>query len=82
MSNVITARISDEALATIDRLAREYERSRAWVIARIVAETAQREVAFLDFLKEGEDAFERGDTISHDDLIADIEARYGRKKAA
>ena len=82
MSNVVTTRINDETLAKVDQLATEYERSRAWVLARLISETAERETAFLDFLKEGEDAFERGDTITHDELITNVEARYGRKKAA
>jgi predicted transcriptional regulator len=82
MSNVVTARIDDETLALIDRLATEYDRSRAWVLAKLIAENAKREAAFLDFLQEGEDAFDRGDTISHEQLIANIEARYNRGQIA
>ena len=34
------------------------------------------------FIKKGEDAIERGEWISHADLVAELKARYGKKHVA
>ncbi len=82
MSNVVSVRISDEVLAMVDHLAAEYERSRAWVVQRLIEQGAKSDIEFVDFLKQGEDAFERGEFITHDQLIANIKGRQTRKQAA
>jgi predicted transcriptional regulator len=55
MSNVITARVSDEVLAMIDRLASSRERSRAWIVNKLVDEAAKRQIEFDDFVQVGLD---------------------------
>jgi predicted transcriptional regulator len=68
MSNVITARVSDEVLAMIDRLASSRERSRAWITSRLIEAAARKEIEFADFIQEGIDSLDRGEGISQDEM--------------
>ncbi|RHW16775.1 ribbon-helix-helix protein, CopG family [Sphingomonas gilva] len=81
-TTVITARISNEASAQLDRLAAELDRSRAWVIATAVERYVREELEFIDFIKEGEEDIAAGRYITHDELLAEIAARRTRSKRA
>lgn len=51
--------------------------------ARALAEAQAKVREALDaYVKEGTDAIERGEVISHEDLMAELRARYGKKQAA
>lgn len=46
-------------------------------------EAIDRANASMDaFIKKGEDAIDRGEWISHEDLVAELKARYGKKHVA
>ena len=78
MSNVITARVSDETLAMIDRLAAFEDRSRAWIVSKLVDASVRKEIEFADFIQEGIDSIERGDFYTQDE----VEAWFAAKKAS
>jgi predicted transcriptional regulator len=77
MSNVITARVSDEILAMIDRLAKDNERTRAWIVARMVEDTARKQIELADFIQDGIDCIERGEYHTQEEM----EAWFGTRKA-
>ena len=80
---VITARLEEETLKALDALAESQERTRAWLVAKAVERYVREEVEFLAFIKEGEDAIDRGDYLTHEEMIADIKSwKLGRKRAA
>ena len=79
---VITARIDADTLAALDALAARRERTRAWIVAKAIERYVEAETAFDAFLQEGEDAIARGDYLTHDELVAEIEAMRLGKKAA
>ena len=79
---VVTARIDEETLAIVDRLAVAQGRSRAWVVARAIEKEARVEAEFLDFVQEGIDDLDAGRKISHDELVARIAARRNSRQAA
>lgn len=81
-TSVVTARLDDETLATLDRLAVHHERSRAWLVAKAIKHFVEKESAFLAFLQEGEDAIDRGDFVTHEELVAEIRAMRSQKHAA
>jgi len=81
-TSVITARLDEETLASLDRLSAAQERSRAWLIAKAVQCYVRGEIAFLDFVQQGTDEIERGDFLTHEELVAEIEAATARKNAA
>jgi predicted transcriptional regulator len=79
--HVITARIDDETLAGLTRLAEYHERSRAWLVAKAVEQYVKEETEFFDFIQEGEDSFRHGEFITHEELVAELDARFKDHKA-
>ena len=78
-TTVITARIDPDTLASLDELAESQERTRAWVVAKAIKRYVKEETEFRAFIKEGEDAIERGEYLTHEEMIADI-ARWKRER--
>ena len=74
-SQVITARIDPETMEMVDRLAKAQGRSRSWLAARAIEKMARAETAFMDFVKEGEDAIARGEYLTQDEMEAWITER-------
>jgi predicted transcriptional regulator len=81
-SAVITARVSDELLAKLDRLAVAYDRSRAWMVNKLLDQAMAEEIAELDAIEEGIADSEAGRTISHDELVERIRAYQQGGEAA
>jgi predicted transcriptional regulator len=81
-TSVITARIDPETLAALDRLGERQDRSRAWLVGQAIKRYVEEEAAFLAFLKEGEDAIDRGEYVTHEELVAELKALRTAKHAA
>lgn len=81
MSNVITARIDDQTRESLDRLAAELDRSRAWLVAEAVKRFVAQEIEFSDFLAAGEEDFVRGDFLTHEEFMAELRARHSKAAA-
>lgn len=82
-NNVISARVSDEVLAMIDSLAESRERSRAWIVAKLVEGAAARQIEMDDFIQVGIDDIERGDFYTQEEMEAWVALlKQSRKKAA
>ncbi len=79
MSNVITTRVSDDVLAMIDRLAIERERSRAWIVGRLIEDAVRKQIEFEDFVQEGIDSLDRGEGISQDEMERWFEERVAAR---
>ena len=82
MSNVITTRVSDEVLTMIDQLAVSRERSRAWVLARLVEAAAMKDIEFDEILQAGLHDVASGQTAAHETVFARMRARRSQRKAA
>lgn len=76
--HVLTARVDSETLDRLDQLADRLDRSRAWLINKAVSRFVEEESAFLAFVQEGKDAMDRGDYITHEELIEKLQARKAR----
>jgi len=80
---VITARIDEPTLQALDALAADQERTRAWLVAKAIQRYVREETEFRAFIKQGEDAMDRGDYLTHEEMIADIKSwKLGRKRVA
>ena len=80
---VITARIDTETLDALDVLAVTRERTRAWLVAKAIERFVREESELHAFLKAGEDAIDRGDYLTQDEMTAEIERwKQSRKRAA
>ena len=83
MSKVVTARIKDEVLADVDRIAEMRDRSRAWVLSRMIEKAVERELEFRSFIQEGVDAIERGEYYTQEEMEEWVEGlKQSRKKVA
>jgi predicted transcriptional regulator len=67
-STVVTTRIDPATAESLDALAARLERSRAWIVSKAVAAYVQEKTEFLDFLQEGEDAINRGDFYTQEQM--------------
>jgi predicted transcriptional regulator len=80
---VITARLDPETLQSLDALATARERTRAWLVEKAVKRFVEEESEFAAFIKEGEEAIDRGDYLTHEEMIAEIrDWQRDRKTAA
>lgn len=69
-TSVVTARLDPETLAGLDKLAEYHERSRAWLVAKAVKQYVKEESEFFAFLQEGEDAIDRGEFLTQEEMEA------------
>ena len=76
--NVITARIDHDMAAGLDRLAKELDRSRAWIVAAALERYLAEELAFLDAGLEAEADVAAGRVHSQDEM----EALFGLAEAS
>ena len=81
-TTVVTARISSEIVADLDRLATHYDRSRAWLIANAIDQYMKHENELHDFIKVGIDEADRGNVISHSKMEAWFEERVENRALA
>jgi predicted transcriptional regulator len=72
-SAVITARVDEETLALVDKVAQASGRSRAWFAAKAIRHAAEREAEFLAFVQDGIDAADRGELVPHEQVMAEID---------
>ena len=71
----VTVHLPPDTLAALDRLAGRTEQSRSAIMAEAIREHVAGENAFHDSLDEADAEFERGEYITHEELIAQIRAR-------
>jgi predicted transcriptional regulator len=81
-NNVISARVSDEVLAMIDRLAESRDRSRSWIVSKLVEGAAAKQIEMDDFIQVGLDDIEAGRTIPHEQIVEEILNRRKQRAAA
>jgi predicted transcriptional regulator len=70
---VITARVDEDTLELVDRVAKAKGRSRAWFVANAVQRFAESEAEYLAFVQEGIDALDRGESIPHEEVMAELD---------
>lgn len=73
-TSVISCRVDEDMLATLDRLAAAHDRSRAWVVNKLLVEAAAAEIEVLDNIDEGIAAIEAGDFCTHEDFVERLAA--------
>ncbi len=80
-TSVITARVDEATLALIDKVAKAQGRSRAWFVSQAVQAEAERVAEEIAFAQVGIDAIERGEYLTHEEMLAWWEAHKQRKAA-
>lgn len=75
-TSVVTARIDGDLASRLDALAADYERSRAWIVARAITQFVEHEENLIAAIKEGEADIAAGRVHSQDE----VEAMFGVKR--
>ena len=79
---VITARVDEATLQSLDALAESQERTRAWLVAKAIKRYVAEETAFRAFIQEGEDAIDRGEYYTQEQMEEWFASRYRTADAA
>lgn len=74
----VDTEISEELMASLERLASENGRSRDAMIELALRAFVQSEERFAAAVEEGLEAWKAGDVVEHADVIAEFESRHGR----
>ena len=80
MTKVVTARLSDEVLDKVDQIAAIRNRSRAWILSRLIETAADKELEFRAFIQEGIDSIERGEYYTQEEMEAWFEERVANRE--
>ena len=78
--HTVTVDLGPDAFAALELLAQRTEQSRSAVVAEAIEAHVASENALHDSLDEADAEFERGEFVTHEELVAQIRAR--RHKAA
>lgn len=79
---VVTTRVTAELSARIDALAKEMDRSRAWVIAKAIERYVEEELEFIEFVREGERDIEQGRFFTQEEVEAMFAEKWAKRDAA
>ena len=66
----LSLRLSDDALARIDRIAKALDRSRSWVIADAIRLYLDTEGKDVEAILDGIAAADAGDFATHEEVVA------------
>ena len=79
---VISARIDEGMLSDLDRIAAFHDRSRAWVIARLLQQAVAHELEYVELVEPALEDVAAGRLIPHDEVMTEIRAKLAARKAA
>lgn len=77
----ITAPIDADTLAIVEQLARAQGRSVEQYAAEAIQRVAESDADFRAFVQVGIDAADRGEFISHEDMMAELDAMIAGHEA-
>ena len=81
-STVVTTRLDPSATEALDTLAKELDRSRAWIVAKAVERYVNEELEFIAFIKEGEADLDAGRVHSQEEVEKMFGIASGERDAA
>ncbi len=77
----ITAEIDSETMAIVDSLAAAKGMTGAQFAAEAIRRVAESEADYRAFIQVGIDAADRGDVVSHEDVMAELDLMIERHRA-
>jgi predicted transcriptional regulator len=78
---VATARVDLDLSDRLEKLAGILDRSRAWIISKAIERYVEEELALHAFIQVGEDAIDRGEYFTQEEMEEWVES-LGRRNAA
>ncbi len=77
----ITVRVSDEVAAEVDEIASAVDRSRTWVVTDALERYLREEREWLAEVRAGLEDLDRGNRVSHEEVMAEMTAILDAAKA-
>ncbi len=81
-TSVVTARLSEEELTALDKLAAAMDRSRAWIVSKAIDRYVREEMELLAIIQVGIDDIEAGRFKTQEDVEMIFGVRRGKRHAA
>lgn len=78
---LLSVRVSRDLNAKLEKLAKLTDRTKSWLVASILVEQADREIAFAEAVKAAERSVEREGAIPHDEIVKQVRARATARRA-
>jgi predicted transcriptional regulator len=75
----LTVHLSDEVSAMVERLANKRGQEREDIAVRLIEAAARQQIEFEDFIQEGIDAVERGDTLTQEEMEQWLDAKIAQR---
>lgn len=72
---VFSVRMTSELKARLEAVAEGMERPRSWVVNHAIQQYVDEQSWQIEAIKKGVDSADRGETLTHDDVIAKWERR-------
>jgi predicted transcriptional regulator len=80
-STTLTLRLSPELKNRLDRLARQTRRTKSFLAGEAIAGYVERELEIIAGIERGLEDMKAGRVVSHERVMADIDATIKRAKA-
>ena len=80
-SSVITARLDQNTIDLVDRVAAARGRTRSWFAAQAIRIAARQEAEILAFVQKGLDDVAAGRTVPHTMVMAELDEMIARHEA-
>lgn len=78
---LLSVRVSRQLDAKLQKLAKLTERTKSWLVNRVMSEQLDREIAYAESIREAQRSIEREGTIPHEQVVRDMRARSIARKA-
>jgi len=81
MAHPLTIRLNQTDIAKLDEISKATDRKRSWHMTRAIHAYIEDEYTFLEGVKQGIEAADRGDVISHETVEVEFEALLSKHNA-
>ncbi|HER25551.1 MAG TPA: ribbon-helix-helix protein, CopG family [Rhodospirillales bacterium] len=81
MVHPLTVRLNETDISKLDEIAKATDRKRSWHMTQAIQAYIKDEYTFLEGVRRGIDAADRGDVVSHESVEADLEALLSKQGA-
>lgn len=81
MSHPLTVRLPESDIEKLDEIAQATDRKRSWHMSRAISLYIKDEHAFLEGVRQGVEAADRGDFVSHEDVELQLNSLLAKKNS-
>lgn len=79
MAHPLTIRLDEVDISKLDEIAKATDRKRSWHMTRAIQAYIEDEYKFLEGVRRGVEAADRGDVVSHEAVEAVLDAMLSKQ---